>query len=546
MAAIDEKEYTQSFDWRIWKRLGPFLRPYRGAFISMLVFNGICALVDVVLPLFQKYAIQNFIEKDTLTGLLPYALAYLAVVVVQALSVVIFARNSMHIEMNLGKDMRGALFHHLQTLSFSFYNVTPVGYLLTRVMSDTNRISSMLAWNFTDILWAMFYVLGTFAAMLALNWKLALAVIAIVPVMAILTGYFQNRILHWNRKVRKLNSRITGAFNEGITGARTTKTLVTEEQTADAFRSLTRQMHDSGIRAARLNAVFIPLVLFFGTMAVSIVLLRGGYMEWWLAEGADVTWYEVALSILLSLVRLCIMAPLTLGAANWALELSDGRSNSIGELFWAFDNAAWYRSVWMSITVAVKTGLFAIAVEAIPTVMMAIGAANLWENRSLGVPLVVIGSVLMLVALPFTWWFGARYMAANLLLCDRYYYTVKEATRLSVALTRGRRWQIVGFYLSFLPWYLLCCLVLPLLYVIPYVAVAGTMMARYLFEDYLLGQKKLDVSDPDQLIIDDVAPEDYHKAREEQGMEAPAPAEEPFTAPAEEAPEEGNDGIAEL
>ncbi len=299
----------------------------------------------------------------------------------------------------------------------------------------------------------------------------------------------------------------------------------------------------SAVLGALDNAIFSALG--FHRVEISIDLLRGGYMEWWLAEGADVTWYEVALSILLSLVQLSIMAPLTLGAANWALELSDGRSNSIGELFWAFDNAAWYRSVWMSITVAVKTGLFAIAVEAIPTAMMAIGAANLWENRSLGVPLVVIGSVLMLVALPFTWWFGARYMAANLLLCDRYYYTVKEATRLSVALTRGRRWQIVGFYLSFLPWYLLCCLVLPLLYVIPYVAVAGTMMARYLFEDYLLGQKKLDVSDPDQLIIDDVAPEDYHKAREEQGMEAPAPAEEPFTAP-EEAPEEDNGGIAEL
>lgn len=299
----------------------------------------------------------------------------------------------------------------------------------------------------------------------------------------------------------------------------------------------------SAVLGALDNAIFSAFG--FHRVEISIDLLQGGYMEWWLAEGADVTWYEVALSILLSLVRLCIMAPLTLGAANWALELSDGRSNSIGELFWAFDNAAWYRSVWMSITVAVKTGLFAIAVEAIPTVMMAIGAANLWENRSLGVPLVVIGSVLMLVALPFTWWFGARYMAANLLLCDRYYYTVKEATRLSVALTRGRRWQIVGFYLSFLPWYLLCCLVLPLLYVIPYVAVADTMMARYLFEDYLLGQKKLDVSDPDQLIIDDVAPEDYHKAREEQGMEAPAPAEEPFTAP-EEAPEEDNGGIAEL
>ena len=102
--------------------------------------------------------------------------------------VVAFARNSMTIEMNMGRDMRRTLFHHLQTLSFSFYNVTPVGYLLTRVMSDTNRIAGMVAWNLTDILWALFYVLGTFAAMLILNWRLALVVIVIVPVMAVLTG----------------------------------------------------------------------------------------------------------------------------------------------------------------------------------------------------------------------------------------------------------------------------------------------------------------------------------------------------------------------
>ena len=278
MPAFDEQDYTKSFQWGIWKRLMPVMRPYRRDFAGMFAFNLITAAIDVVLPLFQRYAISNYIEAGTLSGLLPYTLCYLGVILLQALSVVAFARNSMKIEMCAGRDMRANLFTHLQTLSFSFYNVTPVGYLLSRVMSDTSRIASMVAWNLTDILWAMFYVLGTFAAMLLLNWKLALVVIVIVPVIAVLTGYFQNRILHWNRRVRKLNSRITGAFNEGITGARTTKTLVTEEQTADAFRSLTRQMHDSGIRAARLNAVFIPLVLFFGTMAVSIVLLRGGYM----------------------------------------------------------------------------------------------------------------------------------------------------------------------------------------------------------------------------------------------------------------------------
>ena len=278
MAAFDEKEYTKSFDWSIWRRLAPFVRPFRRDFVGMLVFNGLCALVDVAIPLFQRYAIRNFIQADSLRGIVPFSLVYLLVILLQALSVVAFARNSMTIEMNMGRDMRRTLFHHLQTLSFSFYNVTPVGYLLTRVMSDTNRIASMVAWNLTDILWALFYVLGTFAAMLILNWRLALVVIVIVPVMAVLTGYFQNRILRWNRRVRKLNSRITGSFNEGITGAKTTKTLGTEEQTVRTFRALTQEMHDAGIGAARLNAIYIPLVLFASTMAVAIVLLRGGYM----------------------------------------------------------------------------------------------------------------------------------------------------------------------------------------------------------------------------------------------------------------------------
>lgn len=278
MPAYDEEEYQKSFDWKIWKRLWPFLRVYRRAFISLLLFNGVCGVIDVALPLFQRYAISHFIERESLAGLTPYALCYGGAVLIQAVSVALFCRCSMNIEMNMGRDMRQTMFHHLQTLSFSYYNVTPVGYLLSRVMSDTNRIAGMIAWNLTDILWSMFYVLGAFVSMLLLNWRLALILIPIVPAMALLTGYFQNRILHWNRKVRKLNSRITGAFNEGITGARTTKTLVLEEQSTRNFRDLTGKMRVSGIRAARLNAVYIPLVLFVSTLAVAIVLLRGGYM----------------------------------------------------------------------------------------------------------------------------------------------------------------------------------------------------------------------------------------------------------------------------
>ena len=278
MPAYDEEDYQQSFSWKTWKRLWPFLRPFRVTFVLMVALNALTGLTDVLLPLFQRYAIAHFIEQETLRGLLPYGLAYGAVILAQSLLVVAFCRQSMKIEMNMGKDMRMAMFHHLQTLSFSYYNVTPVGYILSRVMNDSQRIAGMLAWNLTDILWALFYVLGAFVSMLLLNWRLALILIPIVPVMALLTMYFQNRILRWNRRVRKMNSRITSAFNEGITGARTTKTLVLEEKTTEQFRSLTGEARQAGMRAARLNAVYIPLVLFASTAAVAIVLLRGGHM----------------------------------------------------------------------------------------------------------------------------------------------------------------------------------------------------------------------------------------------------------------------------
>ena len=278
MAAFDEKEYNQSFDIKIWKKLFPLLKNFKKPIALMFFFNIVTALIDVAMPVFQWYAISHFIKARTLNGFVTYGLCYFAAILLQALTVVAFSRNSMYIEMNVGRDMRKNLFRHLQTLSLSFYNVTPVGYLLTRVMSDTNRIAGMVAWNFTDILWSLFYVLGTFVAMLALNWKLALIIILIVPPIAVLTGYFQNHILHWNRKVRKINSKITGAFHEGITGAKTAKTLVIEDQSADSFRDLTKTMHDSGIKAARLNAIYLPLVLFCSSAAVAIVLVRGGHM----------------------------------------------------------------------------------------------------------------------------------------------------------------------------------------------------------------------------------------------------------------------------
>ena len=273
---LEEKEYTKSCDYSIWKRIFPFLKPYKKTVIMILVMNLFCSLVDIILPLFQRYAINHFIEGNTLTGIGFFTVLYIVVIALQGAAVIAFTRGSMRIEMGLGKDLKRALFVHLQTLSFSYYNVTPVGYMLSRVMNDTGKISGLIAWNFVDLLWALTYVLGVFVAMLFLNWKLALVIMLVVPAIALLTFYFQNRILKWNRQVRKINSKITSAYNEGIMGAKTAKSLVVEEKTYGEFQEITGEMRSASVRAARLNAVYLPLVLFCGSLATAIVLARGG------------------------------------------------------------------------------------------------------------------------------------------------------------------------------------------------------------------------------------------------------------------------------
>ncbi|MCI8623809.1 MAG: ABC transporter ATP-binding protein [Provencibacterium sp.] len=278
MPVIEEKEYSQQFDPAIWKRLLPFIKPYLGMILGIVALNLVTAGIDIALPLFQRTAIDRFIGAGTLEGLPVFAVCYAATIALQCVCVIFFTRYSMRVDVGIGRDLRSACFLHLQKLSLSYYNVTPVGYILARVTSDSNRISEMVAWGLIDIIWALSYVLGVFVAMLLLNWKLALPVILIVPALALVTMYFQKRILFWNRRVRRMNSQITGAYNEGIMGASTSKTLVIEDQNYQSFQKITADMRHSSIHAQRLSAVYIPIVMFLSTMATAIVLACGGFM----------------------------------------------------------------------------------------------------------------------------------------------------------------------------------------------------------------------------------------------------------------------------
>lgn len=278
MAAYEEQEYKKPFSFRVWAKMLPFFKPYRRFFMLTMGLNVFLAAVDVLTPLFQSYAIDHFIMKNTLDGLRPFVVLYVLMIVAQTVSVYFSVHAATTIEMNVGRDLKWAQFEHLQTLSFSYYNTTPVGYIHARVMSDTLRIASMIAWGLVDMFWALIYVVSVFVIMFLMDGRLALILLMIIPGIALLTFYFQNRILHWNRKVRKINAQITSAYNEGITGVRTSKTMGIEPDNDREFFCQTSKMHRAASRSAKLNAIYIPLILFCSSMASAIVLMKGGRM----------------------------------------------------------------------------------------------------------------------------------------------------------------------------------------------------------------------------------------------------------------------------
>ena len=122
------------------------------------------------------------------------------------------------------------------------------------------------------------YVLGCVVIMLFVNWKLALILIAIIPIIAVITVVFQKKILAVNRRVRAINAEVTRHYNEGISGAKTSKTLVIEEKNDKAFEKVAEDMRSTTIRAVRLNAVYIPIISFLTAIGVAMVLNQGGNM----------------------------------------------------------------------------------------------------------------------------------------------------------------------------------------------------------------------------------------------------------------------------
>ncbi len=277
MHYFEEEEFNTRFNGQTILRILAQARPHWKFLAMFLVGIIIVAVLDAVFTFISKRIIDEGIVARDPEALVQLFLIYAGLSVLSAAGVFLFILTAGSLGEKIQFDLREKMFARLQELSLSYYDRTPLGWIMSRVTSDSQRVADLVSWGILDTAWGIFGIGSSVVFMFIINWKLALIVLTIIPMLIVVASIFQKHILGEYRKVRKLNSKITGAYNENITGVRVTKAQGREEKNLAEFKGLTIPMFHSGYRAAWLSALFLPIVQVLSALATGSIAWFGGY-----------------------------------------------------------------------------------------------------------------------------------------------------------------------------------------------------------------------------------------------------------------------------
>lgn len=269
------KEQKRKFDKNVWLKLMPEILVFKKELIILSIFAIITAVIDVTMSYMTKLAIDKFIVGKTLVGIEVYIAIYAVLIVTLGITIYTFITYGGKIEVGLSYNIHKKGFDKIQELSMSYYDKNAIGWIMARMTSDVGKLGEFISWSVLDMVWGVAMMIGIVGVMLVVNLKLTLITLAVAPLLVIVSIYFQKKIIDVQRVVRKMNSKITGSINEGIIGAKTTKTLVVEEKLMAEFKGLTEEMKHASIRSTVFSSLFQPIVINLGAIGTVLAIYNG-------------------------------------------------------------------------------------------------------------------------------------------------------------------------------------------------------------------------------------------------------------------------------
>jgi ATP-binding cassette subfamily B protein/subfamily B ATP-binding cassette protein MsbA len=274
----DNVELGKAYDARLVRRLAEYIRPYGRELAMAVVLMAVSSLLSVVAPWIIGRAIDDGIRAGDLRTLRLWTGAFIVAAVGEWLTNRARIATMAYVGTRIVADVRSALFRHLLHLSLGFFDHYAVGRLMSRLGSDVGVIQNFVTWSITGLARGTLMLVGIVVAMLSLNWRLALVTFTVLPLMAVMTNRWRDRVRQAYRATRQRLSLINGYLNESISGIRVTKSFVREASNLRYFDDLNRSHFDAQIDATRLTALFFPSVGLMGALARALVVGVGGWL----------------------------------------------------------------------------------------------------------------------------------------------------------------------------------------------------------------------------------------------------------------------------
>ena len=272
----EEEVLGKAYDSRLMKRLLVYLVPYRTTVMFAFFLIVVESALEIAFPLMTMLAVDNYMATGDLNGLLLIALAYFGLLVVKLGVGFVQTYLLQSTGQKIMFDIRRQIFNHIQTLSTSFFDKNPVGRLITRVTSDVEVLNDMFSAGIVSVFGDILTLTGIMIALLIMNWRLALIVLAVVPLIMVVTAVFRAKARDGYRRVRIAVARISAFLQEHITGMSVIQLYNRERKSAQKFAAINREHLRANLDSIMAYAVFYPAVELLSAVAIAMIVWNGG------------------------------------------------------------------------------------------------------------------------------------------------------------------------------------------------------------------------------------------------------------------------------
>lgn len=273
----DEEERTYAYsDGTLLKRMVKYLLVYREMFIVVSFLVALSIAFSTWMPFVLQYAIDDVFPSGDLNVLLFTAGFYVLLQIIVWITTYGYEYLMSVMGQKAIYKMRQDLYQHLQRMSQDFYDKSSSGRIISRLINDVDRMSELLSGGLISTFAQIFIVFVIGAVIFTVDTQLAIASLAVVPILLVTTIYFRRKLREAYRRTRKTISSVTSNLAESISGAKVTKSFARERKSVAKFAELNRADYQSNVDAGKAMAAFFPAIRFIGGIGVFLIILLGG------------------------------------------------------------------------------------------------------------------------------------------------------------------------------------------------------------------------------------------------------------------------------